>query len=84
MVHVELMILLKWFNDLMMFVFRMQLSKRNFLNLQITKCCIDAFEVLNILLGDNCMELKWSVRSAFSWIRFESQFTECTIHLILC
>lgn len=50
----------------MMFVFRMQLSKLNFFNLQITKCCIDAFEVLNILLGDNCIELKWFVRSALA------------------
>lgn len=49
-----------------MFVFRMQLSKLNFLNLQITKCCIDAFEELNVLLSDNCLELKWSVRSALA------------------
>lgn len=49
-----------------MFFFKMQLSKLNFFNLQITKCCIDAFEVLNILLGDNCIELEWSVRSALA------------------
>lgn len=61
MAHLDLMILLSDSMILIMFVFRIQLSKLNFLNLQMTKCFIDAFEVLNILLGDNCIELKWSV-----------------------
>lgn len=61
MAQLDLMILLSDSMILMMFVFRIQLSKLNFLNLQMTKCFIDAFEVLNILLGDNCIELKWSV-----------------------
>lgn len=61
MAQLDLMILLSDSMILIMFVFRIQLSKLNFLNLQMTKCFIDAFEVLNILLGDNCIELKWSV-----------------------
>lgn len=47
-------------------IFKMQLFKMNLLNLRILKCCIDAFEVPNILLGDNCIALEWSIRSAFS------------------
>lgn len=30
------------------------------------KCCRDAFEVLNILLGDNYTALEQSIRSVFS------------------
>lgn len=61
--------------ELDVLIFKMQLFKMNLLNLQMLKCCIDAFEVPNISLGDNCIALEWSIRSAFSWAMFELWLT---------